>query len=65
MTCPGTLLRSSLATVALIALVASLSSGVLQGQTASPPSEPPAYWGAVSINLEDVPYPHPVQFLVE
>ena len=56
----GTLLRFRLAT---FALVASLHGGALKGQTASPPSEPPADWGAVSINLEDVPYPHPVQFL--
>ena len=63
MTRPGTLLRSRLATVALFALVASLYGGALYGQAALPPSEPPADWGAVSINLEDVPYPHPVQFL--
>src|SRR4029450_8425652 len=25
-----------------------------------PPSSPPAGWGPMSINLEDVPYPHPV-----
>jgi pimeloyl-ACP methyl ester carboxylesterase len=28
-----------------------------------PPDEPPAHWGPVSINLEDVPYPHPVSFI--
>lgn len=28
-----------------------------------PPAHPPAHWGPVSINLEDVPYPHPVRFL--
>ncbi len=55
--------RSPLATLALFALVTSLSTGALHGQAASPPSEPPADWGAISINLEDVPYPHPVQFL--
>ncbi len=63
MTRPGPWLRSSLSTVALFALVASFYGGALQGQTASPPFEPPADWGAVSINLEDIPYPHPVQFL--
>ena len=51
-----------LATLLLFALAAPLYGGALYGQ-ASPPSEPPADWGAVSINLEDVPYPHPVQFL--
>jgi hypothetical protein len=29
----------------------------------APPTSPPAHWGPVSINLEDVPYPHPVSFV--
>ena len=29
----------------------------------SPPATPPADWGPVSINLEEIPYPYPVQFL--
>ena len=29
-------------------------------QAQEPPAEPPADWGPVSINMEDVPYPHPV-----
>jgi len=28
-----------------------------------PPPTPPADWGPMSINLEDVPYPHPVSFM--
>ena len=28
-----------------------------------PPAAPPADWGPMSINLEDVPYPHPVEYL--
>jgi pimeloyl-ACP methyl ester carboxylesterase len=28
-----------------------------------PPASPPASWGPVSINLEEIPYPYPVQFL--
>lgn len=28
-----------------------------------PPAAPPADWGALSITLEDVPYPHPVAYL--
>jgi pimeloyl-ACP methyl ester carboxylesterase len=35
----------------------------LQAQEERPPAEPPAHWGPVSINLEDVPYPHPVHYL--
>jgi pimeloyl-ACP methyl ester carboxylesterase len=33
------------------------------GGAAAPPSSVPADWGPVSINMEDVPYPHPVGFL--
>ena len=47
----------------LLALVMLSYGGRLQAQSASPPSEPPADWGPVSINMEDVPYPHPVRFL--
>src|SRR4029450_5277957 len=27
-----------------------------------PPPSPPAGWGPMSINLEDVPYPHPISY---
>jgi pimeloyl-ACP methyl ester carboxylesterase len=36
-------------------------AGALEAQT--PPTTPPAHWGPVSINLEEVPYPHPVSFI--
>ncbi len=29
----------------------------------TPPAAPPADWGPVSINLEEIPYPYPVHFL--
>jgi pimeloyl-ACP methyl ester carboxylesterase len=29
----------------------------------SPPEQPPAHWGPVSISLEDVPYPYAVEFV--
>ena len=29
----------------------------------TPPSEPPADWGPVAANFEDITYPHPVRFL--
>ncbi len=48
--------------LSVLALVAS-RGGSLQAQSASPPATPPGHWGPVSINLEDVPYPYPVQFL--
>lgn len=37
------------------------TAGVSYGQ--EPPPAPPADWGPMSINLEDVPYPHPVKYL--
>ena len=57
-----TLLSTLLA--ALAAAAAALSSAAaIHAQAPSLPSSPPADWGPVSINLEDVPYPHPVSFL--
>ena len=56
---PLTLRRS----VLLAVLVLMWSSGAeLQGQAAPPPTPPPD-WGPISINIEEIPYPHPVQFL--
>lgn len=37
--------------------------GDLASQAAEPPATPPAEWGPVSINLEEIEYPHPVEFL--
>ncbi len=30
---------------------------------ANPPDEPPADWGPVSVDLEEIPYPYPVRYL--
>jgi pimeloyl-ACP methyl ester carboxylesterase len=49
-------MRSILVVCALLLAPASASSQ-------EPPNAPPADWGAMSINLEDVPYPHPVHYL--
>ena len=49
-------MRSMLAVCALL-LVPGLAS------SQEPPSAPPADWGPMSINLEDVPYPYPVHYL--
>ena len=49
------------APVALI-LLSICWAGVTHAQS-TPPATPPAHWGPVSINLEGVPYPHPVHFL--
>jgi pimeloyl-ACP methyl ester carboxylesterase len=41
-------------------LLASLTTLNVAAQ--EPPSAPPSDWGPMSINLEDVPYPHPVSY---
>ncbi len=38
------------------------SSAMSAAQPSEPPPAPPADWGPMSINLEDVPYPHPVKY---
>ena len=45
----------------LVSLVMAFCSTVLA--QSSPPATPPADWGPISINIESVPYPHPVHFL--
>jgi pimeloyl-ACP methyl ester carboxylesterase len=47
-----------------IALILALALGhATRAAAQEPPSEPPADWGPMSINLEDVPYPHPVKYM--
>ncbi|MEX0617810.1 MAG: alpha/beta hydrolase [Pseudohongiellaceae bacterium] len=46
----------------VLGLLAALFTASIQAQSV-PPAEPPSSWGAVSINLEGVPYPYPVNFL--
>src|SRR5687767_15802207 len=36
--------------------------GLASASAQEPPPAPPADWGPMSINLEDVPYPHPVLY---
>ena len=48
------------------AFLVSLASAATLAQTDWPevaPDEPPAHWGAVSANFEEIPYPYPVHFL--
>jgi pimeloyl-ACP methyl ester carboxylesterase len=47
----------------LSAALVVLSAPAVRTQGTEPPSEPPAGWGPMSINLEDVPYPHAVKYL--
>jgi pimeloyl-ACP methyl ester carboxylesterase len=42
-----------------LAFAGSMTAAAAQ----EPPPAPPADWGPMSINLEDVPYPHPVSYL--
>jgi pimeloyl-ACP methyl ester carboxylesterase len=44
-------------------LVAALSAVFSSVVAQTPPATPPADWGAVSISLEEIPYPYPVRFL--
>jgi len=44
------------------ALVLGVAAGAARAQGSEPPKEVPAGWGPMSINLEDVPYPHPVSY---
>ncbi len=57
--------RNRLATgfVMLVLAVSVLAAGNLTAQASSPPASPPAEWGPISIDLEEIEYPFPVQFL--
>ncbi len=51
-------------TVALLgSLLLSHSLSALAQQAYTPPSEPPADWGPVSMMMEEIEYPYPVQFM--
>ena len=52
--------RLTTSSVLAIALVAV--SAVASAQP-RPPASPPASWGPISINMEEVEYPHPVKFV--
>ena len=51
---------------AAVSVALALGANVSHAQESWPevaPAEPPAEWGAVSANFEEIPYPYPVQFL--
>ena len=50
-------------TLSVLTALSLVLPGALSAQSHQPPPEPPAEWGPISINLEDVPYPHPVRFM--
>lgn len=49
------------AALALLAVAPGALVG--QGHPATPPAALPSTWGPISIDMEDVPYPHPVSYL--
>jgi len=57
-------IRRQTSTRALLgaAMLCALSTARLSAQT-RPPASPPAEWGPLSINLEEIKYPHPVHYL--
>ena len=63
MTLPRTLFRDFLAVPPICLLVLCFASVELRAQGDQPPAEPPADWGPISINMEEIEYPHPVHFL--
>lgn len=57
-------LRRLIPLLSLLAATWLATAGALSGQQgATPPTSPPAHWGPVSINLEEVVYPYPVHFM--
>ena len=63
MTLPRTSFRDFLAVPPICLLVLCFASVELRAQGDQPPAEPPADWGPISINMEEIEYPHPVHFL--
>jgi pimeloyl-ACP methyl ester carboxylesterase len=53
--------RTAYTLLVLVVGLATLHPAPARGQ--EPPPQPPAEWGPMSINLEDVAYPHPVSYL--
>lgn len=60
------LLNTCLKRLTALAFAASLAAGAgfAQAQEGyTPPSEPPADWGPVSLMMEEIEYPYPVEFM--
>ena len=56
-------LRRYLTAASALALSVVTFNAQAQQWPAQPPDEPPAHWGPVSANFEEIPYPYPVHFL--
>ena len=54
----------TLVLLSLTALALALAlPGATSAQSHQPPPEPPDEWGPISINMEEIEYPHPVEFM--
>jgi pimeloyl-ACP methyl ester carboxylesterase len=49
--------------VSFLTAAALVLPSALSAQSHQPPAEPPAEWGPISINMEEIKYPHPVAFM--
>ena len=49
--------------MAVLGTLFSVPGSLALHAQSEPPSEPPADWGPTALNYENVPYPHPVDFL--
>ncbi len=54
---------SAVLVTSLVAQAPAAARPVAAQGSSEPPGEPPADWGPMSFNLEDVPYPHPVKYM--
>ncbi len=63
MTTPFTLSIRQFAVFLLGVVAFAGTTNHAAAQSTAPPPEPPAEWGAISINLEEIEYPHPVEFM--
>ena len=57
------LLKHYSAATLLAAMLLSYNTSVLGQQAYAPPSTPPSDWGPVSMMMEEIVYPYPVQFM--
>ena len=51
----------NLAVAILVTILTVPAAALAQG--VEPPSDPPAHWSPISSTMEEIPYPHPVQYL--
>ena len=50
-------------TLSVLTALSLVLPGALSAQSHQPPLELPAEWGPISINMEEIEYPHPVEFI--